>query len=119
MLKQEIVMLNILKKMVSYHRRLVTIDLWYGNKSKNNDQGVRIRISPVNEEMLTSESLEGYTLITEDGIDFLYSEKSQNVYFIKEDNINKLLVSITFTFFTLGTPIEKEELITIAKNLLN
>jgi hypothetical protein len=99
--------------------KISTIELWYGNKSKEDDQGVRIRISPVNEEMLTTESLERYTLITEDGIDFLYSEESQNVYFIKEDNINKLLVSITFTFFKVGTTIEKDELISIAKSLLN
>lgn len=96
-----------------------TVELWYGNKNKNDDQGVRIRISSVNEEMLTSENLEGYTRITADGIDFLYSEESQNVYFIKEDNTNKLLVSITFTLNTVGAPIEKEDLLTIAKKLLN
>lgn len=99
--------------------KISTVNLWYGSKDKNNDQGVEIRISSVNEEMLTSESLEGYTLISEDGIDFLYSEKSQNIYFIKEDNSNKLLVSITFTFYTVGSPIEKEELLTIAKDILN
>jgi len=99
--------------------KISTVELWYGNKNKHDDQGVRIRISSVNEEMLTSESLEGYTLITEDGIDFLYSEEFQNVYFIKEDNANKLLVSITFTFFSAGTSIEKEELLALAKSLLN
>ncbi len=99
--------------------KISTVELWYSNKNKDDDQGVRISIRPVNEEILTSESLEGDTLIREDGIDFLYSQESQNVYFIKEDKTNKLLVSITFTFLSVGTAIEKEGLLTIAKDLLN
>ncbi|KAA0964876.1 hypothetical protein FQ087_00660 [Sporosarcina sp. ANT_H38] len=95
------------------------VGLNYSSKSEENHQGVQLTIYPANEGTLTTENLDGYTQLTEAGVDFLFSEESQRIYFIKEDKANKLLVSITFTFFEVGTTVEKEELISIAKSLLN
>ncbi len=75
---------------------------------------INISIQSTGKRLLTSENLAEYTKITEDGVDFLYNEKFQKVYFIKEDHSKKLLVNITGE--NLGM---KEELLAIAKSLLN
>ncbi len=93
--------------------------LSYANKNKENYQGVQIMIYSVNEEMITTEGLEGYVKVTDEGIDFLVNEDEQNLYFVKEDGSKKLLVKIKLTLKSAEGAMKKEELLVIAKSLLN
>lgn len=97
------------------------IDLRYENKSFENQQSVQMTIRPDKEVMLTTGNLSGYTQFTEDGIDFLYSKESHHIYFIKEDNSQKFLISISTSWREedFVEKVEVEELIEIAKTIFN
>lgn len=95
------------------------VSLNYRGKSEENDQGVQIIIRTANEGISTTEDLAGYVKVTEEGIDFLVNEEGQNLYFVKGDGSKKLLVHVRLTFHSVEGPVKKEEVLAIAKSLLN
>lgn len=101
------------------------MDLRYEKKSEKieNSRSVQIIIQPYEEGrmMVTTEDMNNYKEITKDGIDFLYNKEHHQIYFVKEDESGKYLISIS-TSWWLDNFIESEEikgLIEIAKTFLN
>ncbi|MEH7124398.1 hypothetical protein V7127_14325 [Bacillus sp. JJ1773] len=97
--------------------------LHYESKIMSVEEGrhYQIIISPVREEMHTTENLAGFINVKRDGIDFLYSREHHKIYFIKEDTSRKFLISIS-TSWREENFVEKEEqegLIEIAKAFFN
>ncbi|MEH6943944.1 hypothetical protein [Bacillus sp. JJ722] len=100
--------------------KISNIWLTYTNNDKKQFQSFQIQISTVNDKLVTNEDYTGYTQFKEYGIDFLYSEDLQEILFIKEDNSQKLLISILFNQHSQDQKlIIKQELISIAKSMLN
>lgn len=96
------------------------VNLRYESKSNEEYSSLQITIEPVKESMHTTENLAGYTQMTEDGIDFLYSKELHHIYFVKEDNSRKFLIGISTSWSDkdFDENIEKEGLLEIAKTIL-
>lgn len=96
-----------------------SLDLRYENKSLEKGQNIQIIIRPRGEQMLTTESLAGHTQLTEDGTNFLYGDHM--IYFIKEGDSQKFLISISTSWREddFDEEEEKAALLAIAKTILN
>lgn len=77
---------------------------------------ITIRVSPTEGTMYTSENLEEYTKLTEQGNDFLYNKEIQKVLFIVEDNTQKMLVEVYIHLLDENFD-EKKELLPITLSL--
>ncbi|MFO1443594.1 hypothetical protein KDN24_10295 [Bacillus sp. Bva_UNVM-123] len=84
-------------------------------------QSIHIIIQPIKEKLSTTDDLSIHTQITKDGIDFLYNKERHQIYFVKEDEFGKFLISISTSWWP-DKFVESEEiegLIEIAKTFLN
>lgn len=97
------------------------INLHYESKGMNVEEGRKIQmmIRPGSEQMLTTGNLAGYTQLTEDGTNFLYGDHM--IYFIKEGDSQKFLISISTSWREddFDEEEEKAALLAIAKTILN
>lgn len=97
-----------------------SISLQYESKVMDFNEGrsIQMIINP-GVKMITTRNLSDYTQLTENGIDFLYGDHM--IYFIKEDDSRKFLISISTSWREAGfdEDEEKEALLAIAKTILN
>ncbi|QFF99876.1 hypothetical protein PB01_14165 [Psychrobacillus glaciei] len=85
-------------------------------ENENDFGGIQIILQP-SAGMMTTKILEGYTMITEEGVDFIVNKKEQTILFVKEADSKTMLVQIIANLTDENFD-EKKELLPIAKSII-
>lgn len=96
---------------------IVSLNLTYNNGLDH----IQITIVPSakNELAVMSETKQEYTKLVEKDIEFLFNQKVQELYFVKEEDGQKYLIHILGSKFINEEKIGPEKLMTVASKILN
>lgn len=100
----------------------MTTDIASLNLTYNNGlEHVQIAIVPSTNNGLAimSETKQDYTKLVEKDIEFLFNQKIQELYFVKEEEGQKYMIHILGSKFLNEEKIGPEKLMTVARKILN